>query len=391
MTETPQIAAFVSGKLELLHEDHDSSEAVLALPLNRLIVRMVKVPVEKRDDPVSVAEPLLQAMSPYPDEPLKIGCEIVRETDGELLVLAAALPESSADDIAEALDAEKLEVTRVDALFLGELRRFWQDIGVSDGGRRLLRIKSPDCMTLVVLDGDLPVSIRAVAEGADLRREEMLTLLEAEDFGGARDLKETLDFASDVRAAMSGVGERSLEEGALNALPGSWGEVLEESRFKAKLLRRVCASGGVWAFLMAALFGVPVVFGMLENHQNALRKDHSRQYSEVAKIKEKVELVRKYSDHSRGALEIMKAVSDRLPEGVELDSWTFHDAEGVKISGTAEEDLLVYKLKKALETLTISEDSEELLFKTVNMGNLSASRGRQRFTIELGYVAEEEE
>ena len=86
----------------------------------------------------------------------------------------------------------------------------------------------------------------------------------------------------------------------------------------------------------------------------------------------------------------MKAISDRLPQGIDLDSWSFKRDDGLKISGVGDEDVLVYKFKDALEAITIGEDGEKL-FKKIDMGNLSASRGRQKFTIELGYAAEEEE
>ena len=391
MTDSIQVAAFTGGELKLLSEENDASEAVLALPLSRLIVRMVRVPEEGRGDPAAFATPLLQAMSPYPDDPLKVSCETVREDDGGLIVLAAALPESATDDIAEALDAKKLNVTRVDALVLGELRRLWSGISTSDGARRLIKVKSPDCTTLIVLDGDMPSSIRAVSEGAAMKREEMLSLLEAEDFGGPKELKETLEYERDVVRAMEGVAERSFEEGALNALPASWGEVLEETRFKSKLYRRLGVAAGVWAFVMAVLFGVPVVFGLLTDHQKNLCKEHSRQYQEVRKIKEKVELVQKYSDHSRGALEIMKAVSDRMPQGIDLDSWSFRRGDGLKITGLADEDTQVYKFKDQLAAASAEEDDSDRVFKTVELGSLSSKGGRQRFPIDLGFVEEEVE
>lgn len=391
MTDSIQVAAFVGGELRLLSEENDASEAVLALPLSRLIVKMVRVPEEGRADPVAFATPLLQAMSPYPDDPLKVSYETVREDGDGLVILAAALPESATDDIAEALDARKLNVTRVDALVLGELRRLWGGINTSDGARRLVKVKSPDCTTMVVLDGDMPASIRAVSEGAPMKREEMLSLLEAEDFGGPKELKETLEFERNVARAMEGVAERSQEEGALNALPASWGEVLAETRFKAKLYRRLGIAGGVWAFIMAVLFGVPVVFGLLTDHQKSLCKEHSRQYQEVRSIKEKVELVQKYSDHSRGALEIMKAVSDRLPQGIDLDSWSFKRGDGLKITGLADEDTQVYKFKDQLVAAAAADDDSDRVFKTVELGSLSSKGGRQRFPIDLGFIEEEEE
>ena len=385
-------------------------EAVLALPLSRLIVKMVRVPDESRDDPAAFAAPILQAMSPYPDESLTVSCETVRETERGLVVLAAALPESAADDIAEALDAAKLNVTRVDALALGTLRGVWGALSIGDDptARRLVLIAGPDCISIVILDGDAPSAIRAVGASSDLRREVMLSLLEAEDFGGAHPLKEIVtvgEVATDslttfapVRridvgedAALVGVAERTLDPTALNALPESWRDVLEETRFKTKLTRNLSVAGAIWVLVMLVLFGVPVAYGFLTDHQRALCKEHSRQYRAVATMRDKVRLVQKYSDHARGALEIMKAVSDRVPQGITLTSWTYRRDEGVKVSGEADEAEQVYMFKDNMAEAGTEGDGEPVFANVVLNGPSAGRGGKQKFDLECGYEAEEEE
>ena len=415
MAESIQVVAFEGGELRPLGPEIVPGEAVLALPLSRLVVKMVRVPEEA--DAVETASGILSAISPFPDEPLTVSCETVRETEKGRVVLAAALPEGAADDIADALDAAKINVTRVDILSLGELRGLWSQL--SDGRvgvRRLVLLKSVDCLSLFVLDDDQPSAVRAITSEGDLRREVMLSLLEAEDFGGAKPLAEIV-VAGDVDAsglepfapvrrieagedrialALKGVEERSGEPSSLDALPESWREVLEETRFKAKLKKFLAIAGGIWAFVMLVLFGVPVVFGLLTDRQKGLCREHSRQYKSVLAMKEKVDLVRKYSDHARGALETMKMVSDLLPlpEGsdsscIELNSWNFkrEDGErsgGVKFSGEADSTALVYQFKDALVDCG--------LFAQVDLQGPSAGKGgRQRFDIDCRFEGEEEE
>jgi len=379
------------------------------LPLSRLVVKMVRVPEEA--DAVETASGILSAISPFPDEPLTVSCETVRETEKGRVVLAAALPEGAADDIADALDAAKINVTRVDILSLGELRGLWPQL--SDGRvgvRRLVLLKGADCISLFVLDDDQPTAVRAIASEGDLRREVMLSLLEAEDFGGAKPLAEIV-VAGDVDVAglesfapvrrieagedrtalaLKGVEERAGEPSSLDALPESWREVLDETRFKAKLKKFLAISCGIWAIVMLVLFGVPFVFGLLTDHQRSLCREHSRQYKSVLAMKEKVDLVRKYSDHARGALETMKMVSDLLPlpEGsdsscIELGSWNFKREDGVRFSGEADSAQLVYQFKDALIDCG--------LFAQVNLQGPSAGKGgRQRFDIDCRFEGEEE-
>lgn len=401
--------------MRALSTGEKSHEVVLAVPLSRLIVKVLRIPETDRGDSVAFATPLLQAMSPYPDEPLTVSCETVSESESGAIVLAAALPESANEDIADALDAAKVNVTRVDALALGALRGLWRVLTGEAGekARRLVLLGGADCVSAFVLDGDLPTVVRAVSLGGDLRREAMLCLLEAEAFGGAAPLAEIvlagaveaagIDTLAPVRrieigedAALIGVSERSQDPASLNALPAAWREVLEETRFKAKLTKSLAAAGGVWAAILIVLFGVPVVFGFLEDHQKALCKEHARQYKAVREMKEKTELVRKYSDHSRGALEIMKAVSDRLPQGITLLNWNFKRDEGVKVSGEADSAELVYQFKDAMSAieLTVGEGEEsagEVLFGQVVLTGPSARGAKQKFDLDCRYKAEGEE
>ena len=417
MAESIQVVAFEGGELRPLGPEIVPGEAVLALPLSRLVVKMVRVAAE--DDPVKTASASLAAASPFPDEPLTVSCETVRETEEGRTVLAAALPEGAADDIADALDAAKINVTKVDILALGELRGLW---GAIQGGapgdralpvsatRKLVLLKGADCISLFVLDDDHPVAVRAITSEGDLRREVMLSLLEAEDFGGARPLSEIaiagdvdasgldafapvrrLEVGEDrVRTALEGVAARAEEPSSLDAMPASWREVLDETRFKAKLRKFLAIAGGIWALVMLVLFGVPFVFGLLTDRQKGLCREHSRQYKSVLAMKEKVDLVRKYSDHARGALETMKTVSDLLPlpEGsdsscIELNSWNFRREDGVRFSGEADSAQLVYQFKDALIDCGV--------FARVELQGPSAGKGgRQRFDIDCRFEAEEE-
>ena len=422
MSIEAQVAAFEGGKLRVLASGEKSREAVLALPLNRLLVKMVRVAPD--EDPVAVSEPILKTMSPFPDDALTVSCEIVRDDEKGRVVIAAALPESAADDIGEALDAEKLSVVRIDSLVLGQLRGVWNTLGESST-RRLVLFDSPDCLSCIVLDSDRPSAIRAITDRTNLWREVTLSLLEAEDFGGAKKINEIVvvkspegeeasvsqsgeDAASPLSdlasfapirtievgadAALVGVAERSEDEGAINALPESWRELLEETRFKAKLVRYLAIAGGIWVLIMATLFGVPLAYGFMTDHQKSLSKQHQRQYAAVKEMKAKVDLIHKYSDHARGALEIMKALSDRLPEGITLSGWNYRRDEGVRVSGDSAEAEDVYKFKDAMDEMTDGEDDEgERIFGTVELTGPTPSKGGHRFDLDCQYKTEDEE
>ena len=200
----------------------------------------------------------------------------------------------------------------------------------------------------------------------------------------------TIEVGSD--AALVGVAERSADPAALNALPSTWQEMLEETRFKAKLTRYLAIAGGVWTLVMAVLFGVPVVYGFMTDHQKSLSKQHQRQYQAVKEMKAKVDLIHKYSDHARGALEIMKAVSDRLPEGITLSSWTYKRDEGVRVSGDAATAEDVYAFKDAMDALSAGEEKDaEVIFNVVDLSGPNASKGGYRFDLDCQYQTGDED
>ena len=432
MSIEAQVAAFEGGKLRILASGEKAREAVLALPLNRLLVKMVRVPQD--EDPVAFSEPILKTLSPFPDDALTVSCETVRDDADGRVVIAAAFPESAADDIGEALDAAKLNVVRIDSLALGQLRGVWNALGESSA-RRLVLLDSADCLSCIVLDGDQPSAIRAITDRTNLWREVTLSLLEAEDFGGAKKIDEIVVVEQDKNdargesdesaqvplapqdslvqedsfsvlaafapirritvgadAALVGVAERAADEGGLNALPESWRELLEETRFKAKLVRYLAIAGGIWLLIMAVLFGVPMVYNFMTDHQKSLSKQHQRQFAAVKEMKAKVDLIHKYSDHARGALEIMKALSDRLPEGITLSAWNYNREDGVRVSGDAETAEAAYAFKDAMDEMSDGEEDEgERIFGTVDLNGPNASKGGYRFDLDCQYKTGDED
>ena len=388
-------------------------EVSLSLPLSELFVKVLKFPADRREDLDDLIAEEMRSLSPFPDEDLKIGWELVRETESELFAVAAALPDSTAERIGGSLAAARLTVVRTDATALGWLRTLWPRITEKPGvGRRLVMMDlDGNGWELAVLDDDTPVMLRGLGQavGADavrLRREIMLSLMEADGFSGGREVGEVLVVThapaapetlsllaeyGEVRAiecdgengGVEGCARREDEESTFDATPYAWADALREGRFKRRLNLSVAVAAGIW--LLAAVVGIGGLFVVdaLTARVAAKSKQHQREYKQVNDMRERVELVKRYSDHDRGVLEILKAVSDRQPDGVTLTSFQFKRDEGVKISGEAEQPTMAYDFKNALV--------KSGAFASVPLGGLSASRGVHKFTIEATFESEEED
>lgn len=350
MADDSKIAVFENGELSVPVKGSGGNEAVLALPLDRLLVKVVKIPSELQEDPSDYLAGIFKALSPFPDEPITVSYEVIRETEDGRFVLAAALPEGSADDIAEALDAERLNVTRIDSLALGALRSAWPYLGIdAEPSRRIVFIAGATCISMFVLDGDCPVVVRAISLGDDLKRETLRSLIEAESFAGPAALREIVvageiadsgieEFAPVRKIGeeidfLAGVAERSRDQASLNALPDSWREVLHETRFKSKFKKFLIGALAVWLGMLAVIIGVPKYYNYQTGNQKDIRKAHKARYDQVNEKKSQVEAVRSISNYDKSALEALRVVAAKIPGNFVLDSWSYTKGDVLKFSG----------------------------------------------------------
>ena len=378
---------------------HDAAEAfktrefILSVPLSRLLVKVIRLPVDEREDLEEKAQDELQKISPFPDEPLVTGVETVSETDSEIVAVAAALPDAAAEDISAALAAAKVRVTKTDITALGRLRAFWPQICAKEGAvRRLVLMNLDDGWDVLVLDEGAPVFLRGLGGEArtsdELARDVTLSLLQGEAFGGARAIDDVVVFsetpvdaatleklaafgpvrvaetAGDEFESAEGVAQRAVEGATCDVTPAAWTAALREARFKKKLTVGVSAAAGVWLAIMGVLFGVPFVYGQLTARQKEQTKRHQVAYREARDVQEKLKMVQGYSDRAHGALMMLKHFSDNLPaaEGLILKSFSYKRGETVSVQGETSSNADVYDYKDALAGLRNDDVDDTKLF-----------------------------
>ena len=427
--------AALVGALKDASKRFGTDEIVLSMPLPSLLVKISRTPVDERDGLSEAANAELGKVSPFPAETPVVGIETVAETDRELVTMFAALPESGAVEIGDALDEAGLRVVRTDVTALGWLRSLWPRIMASQG-RRTEEGAEPDVGTdpvsrlvvllnfdgdwdVVILDDGTPTLLRGLGEISDpveLGREITLSVLQA-GAGSAscemvvfsrRDVSpeivERLGMFGPVRVervdeadadwGVDGVARRTVEGASLDVTPADWAELREESRFNRKLKAFLSVAAAGWVLAMGTLFGGPMVYDRLTERQKTICRRHLGSYKEVKDMQDKVELVKQYSDHARGTLEMLKAVSDRMPEGVTLTSFNYRRGEKLSLVGETTQPTFAYDFKNALtDAVMVSEEAkpeddgessrnEEKLFATVTLSDLKQGRNGHRFSIE---------
>lgn len=396
-------------------------EFALALPLSRLLVKTVRLPVEARDDIQDAAQSELDGISPFPDEVLKPGAEIVAESDKDLVGIVAALPDAASAEIAEALSIAKVHVTRTDAAVLGWMRSLWPQICEKAAvSRRLVLFNLGTGWDLVVLDDGAPVYLRGiggVSSAAELGREVTLSLLQCESsmaseigdvvvcsrgpvaddvlgrlaaFGPVRTV-----YVEDEYAGADGVARRIIEGSALDVTPATWSEDLAESRFRRKMLVALSIAGGLWLALMGVLFGVDAVYDFMADHQKDLRNAprHKREFKEVSDMKDRVALIERYSDRAHSAIEILKAVSDSLPlaEDMTFRSFRYVRGESVRVQGSAGQREDLRSFTESLESITLEDEEDKLFEKVQQTGGENQTKKGIRFSIEAFFPQAEDD
>lgn len=394
-------------------------EFSLALPLSKLLVKCVRIPVEKREDLTTEALAQLDGISPFPDEELAPAVEVVSETDREIMAVVAALPAAASEEISQALGLAKVHVTRTDVTAFGWLHTLWPRLMEIEAHRRLVLLDFGDGWDLAVYDDGVLSFLRGLgrlSSSADLVREVTRSLLQSEDAGGDIDdiavcsmrpvdsdiLSGLAAFGpvrtiqvEDPAGGVEGCARREVEGDAFDATPADWVEARTESRFTRKLLLYLSIALGIWVLVMGVLFGVEIVYDLMKDRQVELKKQpkHVRAFKEVAAMTNRVALIERYSDRAHCALESLKLVTDCLPDSEDMTfkSFRYVRGENVRVQGGARqrEDLRVFieNLERA-----VGEDEETRIFESVKQtGGETETRNGLRFAVDAFFPTVEDE
>ncbi len=388
----------------------DARQVVLALPLSQVLARVLKMPLEVRDDLQDAVTLQMDKLSPFPGEELAIGCEILSEDDKNLWVLAAAMPATVYDGLGTALDAAGVQVWRTDVSVMGWLRALSAHGKLMQPGRRVVLMNPDGVWDLLIIDAGVPLLMRSLGAHVtpdDIGRDILLSLLnvELETGGGvpsevvvvSKDLPQDV-YIEKLRAligvevrhvtppsedgGVDGVALRTGEGATLDLTPQGWRDAIREGLFRKRLFTGVGAAVAVWVLLMGTLFAGPLIFKQLTARERAASKSHYKAFKAAADTRDRVRLIESYTDRSKSPLEMLRMVSLYMPQGITLIGFTYKRDDGVKISGEADQPTMVYDFKDAV--------TDDELFESVNLLGPSLSKGKHKFDLEGQFYNVEE-
>ena len=380
-------------------------QVVIALPLSRLLVRIIKLPAEVREDLTEAVALQMDKLSPFPGEELSVGYEILSEGEAALWVFAAALPAAVFEELGSALHAAKLQVIRTDASALGWFRSLCGPCQLTRPGRRVLLMDPDEGWDLFVLDHGVPVLARGLGAQPDpdvLIRDLTLSLMNVELDVGESPVTDVLVVSKSVPSpelvgklealtgasvrhvvpptedgGVEGVAIRTGEGAALDLTPQSWRDEIKESRIRKQVLTGVSIAMSVWAIFMGVLFSGPIIYKQMIAHVRSESRAHAKAFKRVSDTRDRVNLIISYTDRTYSPLEMLRMASSRLPQGITLLGFNYRRDDGVRIAGEADQPTLVYDFKNAV--------TEDPLFESVSLTGPSASKGKHKFEVDAKF------
>jgi hypothetical protein len=350
----------------------------VSLPSAHLLMRILELPSTSPQELKSMVELQMDQISPFPVDQLTVSYEVLRQSENHSRVLAVAAPRKTVDALGDLFKAQNIYIRSLDAEILA-----WWSLLVAHGevpreGRVLLILEEHTEFSMIVVDDGIPVCFRSLelfhhftdeAVMQEIIEEMRYTLLSLEAEYGHRDgctlevwsdsefpepllnrLRELSDHPVKLHALSSippvseGLALRTAERRLhhVELVPREW---IELQRRKRLVKIATITSIAVLSLWLAAVAVTSAVFSIQQALYNRVRREAAK-YEGPARAAqaahEEMLSLEKYADRSHSVLECLRAVTEALPDGVEIASFTFKKEEAVSLRGSSERAESVY-------------------------------------------------
>lgn len=403
--ESPLSKAVKAARREL-----GGGDVVVAFPMSKLLLRILKMPVAMREDLADAVALQMDKISPFNDGEYSVGYEVMSEDEESLWVLSAAMANTTFTEINEPLQRAGWRVVRSDIALLGWLRTLCGPLKLNTPGRRIVLTRFKDDWAVLVMNHGTLVLARTFGNSGSeaLVRELTLSMLNVEMEAGPLSVVEILVLAEErpdenlfrmlndlfgvsaeykpfpsLEGGVEGVALRSSEQNVIDLTPQYWHTEMQESSVRKKVMAAVITACALWVVFMAVIFAGPAVYKHLSKTEKKKSAEHSRAFLSVSDTRDRVNLILSYTDRKYSPLEMLRVTSGYLPQGITLTGFNYKRQDGVKITGEADLPTLVYQFKNAL--------TEDDLFESVSLVGPSASKGKHKFDVHAVFKGSEKE
>jgi len=368
---------FPSGVLPNIRKSFRGAVTV-SLPSSRLLMRILELPSADPSELKSMVDLQMDQISPYPIDQLTVSYEVLLQTPTHSRVLAVAAQRKLVDTLGDLFKNEKVYIRSLDAEVLA-----WWSLLLAHGqvpcqGRVVILLEEHTEFSMIVVDEGYPVCFRSMElfhrfTDPDVMRElagevsYTLLALEAEyghqescaleiwseaeippplvdllaaECGGTVQLHDL----SSIPPVSEGLALRTVQRRLhhVELIPREW---IELQRRKRLVQVATIASIAVLSLWLAAVAVMGAVFSFRQAAFNRLSREAAR-YEQPARAAQAARgemlSLEKYADRSHSALECLREITEALPDGVEIASFTFKKGEAVSLRGSSERTEAIY-------------------------------------------------
>jgi Tfp pilus assembly protein PilN len=400
----------------------------VVVPADLCLFRALRLPSNEPAELRGMAELQVDKFSPFLPEHSAVALEVLEQREGESLVLLATIQRDYIDRLGALCAKAGLFPREVDVDILGWWKLLTDAGKIPAAGRHVFVFALAEGATLVVADEGRPLVIRPLGAGlpaADVAEELQYTLTTMETEWGVAPLgpvqlwyegELSAELAQALQATYGGtpvaaaLGELPpVTEGLarraaartplmLDLAPPDWRSSLANLRTRKQAMMAGGVILGVW------LAGAAVLMGGVYFQNSRLRavrgevKAQQKPLAEVRELRAQIEALERYGNRSRSALESLREICERMPDGVELTFLSYSKTgnfgtnapasaveqryAAMSLRGDASSSEPVYSFFGALEQSGMFKKvSPESVTEGVRDGQ---SRSQFRVTIELG-------
>ncbi len=363
----------------------------VSLPSSQLLMRMLELPSTNPEELKGMVELQMDQISPFPVEQLTVSYEVLQQTETHSRVLAVAAQRKTVDTLGDLFKAQNIYIRSLDAEVLA-----WWSLLIAHGqvlceGRVVLILEEHTEFSMIVVDEGVPVCFRSLELFHNFTDEEVMceigeevsyTLLSLEAEYGRREITGVLFWSEsaipprlcdlmrekcgaevvlhDLRSippVSEGLALRTMERRLHHAelVPREWIDLQRKKRLMKVATVASIAVLSVWLAFVA-------VAGAIFTFQKAA---YTRVVREAAKYegparaaqaaREEMISLEKYADRSRSALECLREISTAMPDGVEINSFTYKKGEAVNLRGSSDRAEAIYDFFQKLSAAEIFE------------------------------------
>ncbi|HUI08037.1 MAG TPA: pilus assembly protein PilM [Verrucomicrobiae bacterium] len=374
---------------QLLRRQFDPHEhrVVTSVSCEDVLCQTLRLPATEPAELKQMINLQVDDLTPLPLEEVVYSFEPLETVEGQTRVLVAIAPRAAVNERVAALETAGLppEIVSVDALAMFRALSRRQALPADDR-LNVLVILNPTAANVIVHSQSAPLVVRSIVLGAGgaaseqgesvLREELQRTLVAAEAdqpqraVGTVTFLAPTDELKLLAERVAGGLTAPStfLTNGAvpsmalslclqcaagesllLNLLPDEWRQRRRSAAFRRRLIRGGIVVGVVYAVALVAFL---TLLGIKKAHLRRVEtevRNSEGDFDAARQLQSELITMRKQLDTKFSALEVLREITVRMPEGMKLNEFSFKKDQTVTLRGQAPSAAIAIDFQSRLE------------------------------------------